>query len=170
MIVDVGLPDGSGLKLINDMANATPRIDVIIGTSGDDAVEADVMANGADGFLPKPVLSLSGFQDAILSHLPQDRQPPGPRLLSDEQVEPDMIAFHDDLSHVAQVLDGGQELAAIDYVTQFLGGVARSVSDPALGDAVDELAQRRSNGEPLKPQIAQLAALVQARLANAQFM
>jgi FixJ family two-component response regulator len=170
MIVDVGLPDGSGLKLINDMANATPRIDVILGTSGDDAMATEVITHGADGFLAKPVLSLSEFQDAILKHLPQDRQPPGPRVVSDEQVQPDLIAFHDDLSHVAQVLDGGQELAAIDYVTQFLGGVARSVSDPDLGEAVDELALRRTNGEPLKPQIAQLAALVQARLASAEFM
>ena len=170
MIVDVGLPDGSGLKLIKDMSEITPRIDVILGTSGDEAMQSDVMAAGADGFLSKPILSLSNFQDAILSHLPHDRHPPGPRLLSDEQVKPDMIAFHDDLSHVAQVLDGGQELASIDYVTQFLGGVARSVADPDLGNAVDELALRRTNGEPLKPQIAQLAALVQERLASAEFM
>ena len=170
IIVDVGLPDGSGLQLIKDMHAAAQRVDVILGTSGDDVVQADVMAAGADGFLAKPVLSLTHFQDAILSHLPHDRHPPGPRLLNDEQVEPDLIAFHDDLSHVAQVLDGGQEPASSDYVTQFLGGVARSVKDPDLGEAVDELALRRTNGEPLKPQIAQLAALVQARLANAEFM
>lgn len=170
MIVDVGLPDGSGLKLIQDMAEMAPRIDVILGTSGDETLQSQVMTAGADGFLPKPILSLSTFQDAVLAHLPQDRHPPGPRLLSDEQVQPDMIAFHDDLSHVAQVLDGGQEPASIDYITQFLGGVARSVEDPILGDAVDELALRRTNGEPLKPQIAQLAALVQARLASAEFM
>jgi len=86
IIVDVGLPDGSGLQLIKDMHAAAQRVDVI------------------------------------------------------------------------------------DYITQFLGGVARSVKDPDLGEAVDELALRRTNGEPLKPQIAQLAALVQARLANAEFM
>jgi len=170
LIVDVGLPDGSGLSLIKEMAGASPRIDVILGTSGDDNLKGVVMASGADGFLSKPILSLTAFQDAILAHLPQDRQPPGPRLLSDEMVQPDMIAFHDDLSLVAQVLDGDQELAAIDYVTQFLSGVARSVSDPDLGEAVSELALRRKNGEPLKPQIAQLAALVQSRLASAEFM
>lgn len=170
MIVDVGLPDGSGLKLIRDMANAVPRIDVILGTSGDDAFETEVLSGGADGFLSKPILSLSLFQDSILSQLPADRQPPGPRVASNELVRPDMIAFHDDLNHVVQVLDGGQEPAAIDYVTQFLGGVARSVADPDLGKAVDDLARKRSNGEPLKPQIAQLAAIVQARLANAEFM
>ena len=48
MIVDVGLPDGSGLKLIQDMANAVPRIDVILGTSGNDALEAEVLAAGSD--------------------------------------------------------------------------------------------------------------------------
>lgn len=170
MIVDVGLPDGSGLNLIRDMSAASPRIDVILGISGDEVSEDEVLSAGADGFITKPILSLAAFQDAILSHLPKDRQPPGPRVLSDEKVKPDMIAFHDDLSHVAQVLDGGQELASIDYVTQFLGGVARSVADPDLGDAVDELALRRTKGEPLKPHIAQLAALVQARLASAEFM
>ena len=170
MIVDVGLPDGSGLKLIQDMANAVPRIEIILGTSGNDALEAEVLPAGADGFLSKPILSLSVFQDAILSQLPADRQPPGPRVVSNELVQPDMIAFHDDLSHVAQVLDSGQEPAAIDYVTQFLGGVARSVADPDLGKAVDELARKRSNGEPIKPQIAHLSALVQARLASAEFM
>lgn len=170
MIVDIGLPDGSGLQLIQDMHADSQRVDVILGTSGDDAMEKPILGAGANGFLPKPILSLSHFQDAVLSHLPKDRHPPGPRLLNNEQVQPDMIAFHDDLSHVAQVLDGGQELASIDYVTQFLGGVARSVEDPDLGDAVDELALRRTNGEPLKPHIAQLAALVQARLASAEFM
>lgn len=170
MIVDVGLPDGSGLQLIKDMDVAPQRVDVILGTSGDELMEQEVISAGADGFLPKPILSLSQFQDAILSHLPHDRHPPGPRLLSDEMVQPDLIAFHDDLSHIAQVLDGGQEPASIDYVTQFLGGVARSVEDPDLDNAVNALALRRSNGEPLKPQIAQLAALVQARLANAEFM
>lgn len=169
-IVDIGLPDGSGLQLIREMASAVPRVDVILGTSGDDSLSSEVMAAGAEGFLPKPILSLSAFQDAILTHLPRDRQPPGPRLLSNEQVQPDIIAFHDDLSHVAQVLDGGQELASIDYVTQFLGGVARSVDDIDLGDAVNELALRRTNGEPVQPQVAQLAALVQERLSGAEFM
>lgn len=170
MIVDVGLPDGSGLQLIKDMNADAQRIDVILGTSGDDTMRDAVLDAGANGFIAKPIVSISEFQDAILLHLPKDRHPPGPRLLTDESVQPDLIAFHDDLSHVAQVLDGEQEPASIDYVTQFLGGVARSVADLDLGDAVDELAQRRTNGQPLKPKITQLAALVQARLASAEIM
>ena len=36
VIIDVGLPDGSGLQLISELAGASPRIGVILGTSGDD--------------------------------------------------------------------------------------------------------------------------------------
>lgn len=167
LIVDVGLPDGDGTALMKAMAAANPRIDVILGTSGDTDKEAAVMETGADGFMPKPISSLAGFQSQILSYLPADRQPPGPRLITDELVEPDLVAYHDDLSHVAQVLDGEQGLGTIDYVTQFLGGVARSVQDSELNEAVAELVERRTKGEPLRPSIAQLAAMVQTRLAAA---
>ena len=89
--MDVGLPDGSGLALIETLADATPRIDVILGISGDTVAEADVRAAGADGFIPKPIDNLSAFQHAILSHLPAERQPPGPRLLHDEVIRPDSV-------------------------------------------------------------------------------
>ncbi|MEL6641711.1 MAG: response regulator [Pseudomonadota bacterium] len=168
IIVDIGLPDGSGLTLIDRLSHSTPRVDVILGSSGDDGAETAAMAAGADGFLPKPVASLATFQDAILAHLPRDRHPPGPRLVHDELVEPDKIAYQDDLSHVAAVLDGGDESASIDYITQFLGGVARSAEDLDLGEAVEELAKRRAAGDPLHSPIATLAALVQSRLSQAR--
>ena len=169
IIVDLGLPDGSGLELIERLASTTPRVDVILGTSGDDNSEAAAMAAGADGFLAKPVASLAMFQRAVLSHLPEDRHPRGPRAVQDELIKPDRIAFHDDLIHVASVLDGEQEPATIDYVTQFLGGVARSANDTDLTDAVSNLATRRDEGAPLKPALAALAALVQTRLSDTGF-
>lgn len=167
ILVDIGLPDGSGLSLIKQLSSASQRVDVILGTSGDDGAEEAVMAAGADGFLAKPVASLAVFQNSILNHLPRDRQPPGPRLVNDETVEPDLIAFHDDLCLVANVLDGEQEPATIDYLTQFLGGVARSAADTDLGKTVDELARRRKAGDPLTTTLTQLAALVQTRLSEA---
>ena len=36
--IDVGLPDGSGLSLLRMLADATPRIEVMLGMSGDDHV------------------------------------------------------------------------------------------------------------------------------------
>lgn len=165
VIVDVGLPDGSGLPLIADLSRASPRIDVILGTSGNLDAEGEVLAAGADGFMGKPIDSLAGFQASILAHLPADRQPPGPRLVTDEVVEPDRVAFHDDLSHVAEVLRTPATDGSIDYVTQFLGGVAHSAADGDLSDAVSRLKALRSKGAPLQPGITRLNDLVQSRLA-----
>ena len=98
-IIDIGLPDGSGIDLIADLTSTSPRPEVVIGTSGDD-FEADVLAAGADGYLAKPLTSLSVFQECILSCLPSDRRPNGLRALSDENVEPDPLAYQDDIAHV----------------------------------------------------------------------
>ena len=83
-LVDVGLPDGSGLALISTLAAAVPRIEVILGVSGETNIEREVLTAGADGFIAKPISNLAAFQYAILSQLPADRQPPGPRMLHDE--------------------------------------------------------------------------------------
>jgi DNA-binding response OmpR family regulator len=164
VIVDLGLPDGSGSDLIRDLTTASSRVDVILGTSGDPDAEARATAAGADGFIAKPVANLAQFQGAILRHLPADRQPSGPRAVTDEVVAPDLVAFRDDLAHVANVLSGEEEAEAIDYVTQFLGGVARSAKDHDLDAAVTALASCRIAGGPVRSEIARLAAMVHARL------
>lgn len=166
VIVDLGLPDGSGADLIRDLSRATPRVDVILGSSGDFDAETRAMEAGADGFLPKPVANLAGFQTAILDHLPMDRLPTGPRLLPPDQIDPDPLALRDDFAHVADLLTGEVEPSAIDYVTQFLHGVALAAKDPALTDANDNLAKRRRSGEPLRPGIARLAGVLQERLTQ----
>jgi DNA-binding NtrC family response regulator len=97
LLVDVGLPDGSGIGLIKPLADASPRIDVINGTSGDATLKDAVTAAAADNFLEKPVESLLVFQTMVLAHLPADRQPPSPRLVRDEVISPDLIAYQDDL-------------------------------------------------------------------------
>ncbi|MEL6841371.1 MAG: response regulator [Pseudomonadota bacterium] len=166
VLVDVGLPDGSGLALISALAQANPRIEVILGISGETRTEGDVRAAGADGFIAKPIDNLAAFQHAILSQLPADRQPPGPRLLNDEIVRPDSVAYQDDLNHIAQVLKDNDD-DNIDYVTQFLGGVARSARDDALDKAVRDLIAQKSVGANLKPGVAALSEMVQTRLAAA---
>ncbi|MDP5086457.1 MAG: response regulator [Yoonia sp.] len=165
ILVDVGLPDGSGLALITALAQATPKIEVILGMSGDTTAKADVMAAGADGFIDKPMDSLTAFQSAILAHLPVNRQPPAPRLVQDERISPDLIAYRDDLTHVAQLLKDGDEGSTLDYVTQFLGGVARIARDHDLDAAVTNLAQIRHKGRDPLQGVATLSQIVQARIA-----
>ena len=164
LIVDVGLPDGSGLELIKTCNAKIPRIDVILCTSGDADVENAVQDAGANGFIPKPISSLGAFQSAILQHLPSEKQPPGPRLLTDEMVTPDIIAYHDDLSLVASVIKSGATPEQLGYVTQFLKGVARSAEDTALNAAATELADKHACGTSTEADLIALGAMVQSRL------
>ena len=77
LIVDVGLPDGSGLDLIESCAAAATRIDIILGTSGDADVETAVVAAGADGFITKPIASLSAFNSQYWPTFPMTDNHPG---------------------------------------------------------------------------------------------
>lgn len=165
VIVDLGLPDGSGADLIAELARAVPRVEIILATSADPGAEALGLSAGADGFIAKPIASMAQFQAALLEHIPRERHPPGPRLINKELVNPDLIAYRDDLAQIADVLLGEEQDDALDYVTQFLSGVARSAGDHPLSDAVDDLAASRMAGAPNRPQLARLAALVKQRLA-----
>ncbi|MBU2359945.1 response regulator [Loktanella sp. M215] len=167
VIVDVGLPDGSGLALIQSLSQGLPRIDVILGTSGDPGSEDKVIAAGADGFIGKPIASLAEFQAAVLLHLPPHRQPRGPRLINHEQIEPDMLAYRDDLTHAADVLEHDESPQTLDYVTQFLSGVATSAKDKDMQEAVRRLIAERKAGHAAKSGLADLTRMVNTRLSAA---
>lgn len=166
VIIDVGLPDGSGLDLISELAQATPKVEAIIGMSGDDHPEAAARAAGADGFLEKPITSIATFQERILALLPPDRHPSGPRALDTDTVHPDRLAYHDDIAHIAEVLEGDEDERTLDYVAQFLSGVARSADDGRLEHAARNLASKRALGQTAASETAVLAGLLQERLAQ----
>ena len=125
VVVDMGLPDGNGADLIAELAQAVKEKSVVLATSGDDMLEPEAMAAGAQGFLGKPITSLAVFQQMVLAALPADRQPPGLRAIVDEQVSPDEIAYHDDINYAEGLLDNLPNDKALDYIAQFLEGVAR---------------------------------------------
>lgn len=166
IIVDLGLPDGSGAELIAEVAQSLPKVDVILGTSGDSFAEDVAIAAGADGFLAKPVTSVDAFQQAILAHLPDDRRPNGPRLVGNDPVRPDPIAYRDDMALAAEMLDSRADQRALDYVTQFLTGVAHSAGDQALKAAAEEFSDACSGGRPQPAILARLAGMVQERLSD----
>ncbi|MCV3271408.1 response regulator [Roseobacter sinensis] len=166
VIVDIGLPDGNGIDLISELTKTEPRVDVVLGTSGDIDGEELAMQAGADGFLEKPITSLALFQQAVLSNLPADRQPTGLRELPDEIIHPDRMAFQDDMAHIADVLEDPPDEQSLDYVAQFLGGVARSAQDQVLEQAAEALAKKRAAGEPATTETAKIAGLIQERLTQ----
>lgn len=167
VIVDMGLPDGSGADLISELAHAVPRVSVLLATSGDSFAEDVAYAAGADGFLAKPVGTLGAFQNTILQHLPQDRHPRVLRCLRNDTLVPDPVTFREDMAHMAEILDGPVDDHTIDYVALFLRGVAMTAEDHALETAATELADARLKGLPLRGQVTRLAGLVQARLSDA---
>ena len=164
VIVDLGLPDGDGTGLIAALARATPRVDVILGLSGD-ADQADTaLAAGADAFLEKPVHSLDLFQSAILRHLPEHPLPPGPRALPEGSVAPDRGALRDDLARVSELLSNIPDERRLAYATQFLTGLALQAGDGPLCRAAGQVRSARAAGRPYGPHLARLAGLVQQRL------
>lgn len=166
MIVDLGLPDGSGLDLIRDLSRAVPRVDVLLAASGDDGAEGAAFEAGADGFLAKPVTKLAAFQNAILAHVAPDRRPAGPRLVDPEDIQPDAMAYHDDMVAMAEALEGPADGPVLRYITQFLSGVARSARDTVLLDAVDALRADQRAGCDVAPGIAQVSGLLRDRMVQ----
>ena len=186
VIVDLGLPDGSGLDLISEIAAGRPRVPALLATSGDEGAAEAALAAGADAFLPKPVESLSAFQRSVLGALPAAPRPAAPapvpslpvpsRLLApgaappaaqaeDDRVHPDPLALRDDLAHVADLLGDDPQGIALDYLAQFLSGIALSAHDAPLRAAAEALALDRRDGRGHGPDMRRISGLVRDRLA-----
>lgn len=158
-IVDLGLPDGSGLDLIKKMAAAKHRVPILLGTSGAER-EAAARASadaGADGFLAKPISSLAAFQAAILEHLPEALRPQGPRPAAMVDILPDPVALREDLAHAMTLMD--LDTPPIGYLRRFLIGLARSARDVAL-----ERSALAMDGGFACPERSALKALLSSRI------
>ena len=160
-IVDLGLPDGAGSELIEDLSRTVPRVPVILGISGDLAGEASAIAAGADGFIAKPLTRLSEFQSVILGHLPSEAHPVGPRVLPDEQVTPDQLALQDDFDHVRTLLKDDPDTPTRTYAAQFLASVAQSAADRPLTEAAHAL-----GAHPDSAHVDQVVQLLTARASE----
>jgi len=170
VIIDIGLPDGSGIDLIRELAIATPRVSVILGTSGDPASETLSLKAGADGFIEKPISNIGLFQSKILKHLPKEQQPKGLRVISDDVIVPDEVALRDDLAAAAVALEDSENARTLRYVTQFLGGIARSVDDAHLEQETKALAHLQTTGREVNGQIERVTELVQRRISRTALM
>lgn len=170
MIIDDGLPDGSGTELLAELHAAEPRVPVLIGWSGDPMAEAGLRAAGAQAYFEKPLADLAAFQQAILENLPEEMQPQGLRAVTQDTVEPDQLALRDDLTAIAPALEAGDD-AQLAYAAQFLTSVARSASDGDLGAAGRNLAASlgaaAADAAPKARALAQAADLVSDRLRQA---
>lgn len=161
MLVDLGLPDGNGADLIAEVANA-PSPPVILATSADDFAEPVAIAAGARGFLSKPHDSLAEFQETILSHLPENRQPGGPRMVNQEDIKADQVSLRDDLAHVAEILQRDPDRESLKYASLFLAGIARQAHDSHLELA----AARLQKASPDAPDVTRVSQLLDERIVE----
>lgn len=162
VIVDMGLPDGSGAELIRAVKAMQAPQPAVLCLSGDPTTEVAARAAGADDFIEKPLESLAFFQQRVLALLPADERPRGLHPLRDERIAPDPLALRDDLSQAAEVLAARPDRAATEYVAQFLSGIARASHDTALASAAGEYGRA-----PAPAALSRLNGIVQARLAAA---
>ncbi|MCA1336490.1 response regulator [Pseudooceanicola marinus] len=165
-VVDLGLPDGSGAELIGELTRGAARLGVVAAMSGDPGTEAAAREAGAQIFFEKPMTSLAAFQQAILAQLPEEYRRSGPRALPAEPIEPDPVAYKDDMAHAAELLQEATDRQTLFYLGQFLQGVARCAGDEELQAAADHLSSRLAEDQPIRSDLGQLAGLLQARVGQ----
>jgi len=161
ILVDAGLPDGSGLDLVATLARAQPRIGAILAMSGMPGMADAARAAGADGFLGKPLDNLGLFQAEILRHLPPGCGLSGPRAIPGDRIAPDQVAYRDDLDHMRDLLETAPDDDALAYAAQFLSGVAQDAGDGTLAQAA-----RGLSGPGAGACLAHVMGLIDRRLAD----
>lgn len=167
VIVDLGLPDGSGLTLIEELDASRPRVQALVATSGDVQLDDKARAAGADGFIEKPLASLAVFQTNILALLPRESQPRQPRILPNASMKIDAAALSDDLAHAADLFSSVESDGTADYLAGFLAGIGRCTGDDQLTFSAEGLRNAMQQDRPFAQKLAGLAGLVQERLASA---
>lgn len=166
VVVDLGLPDGSGAELIHELSQSDQRVPAILGTSGDPDAERAALAAGADAFLAKPISNLASFQQTLLAILPDAYRPVGLRPLPTERIEPDSFALRDDLNHVADVLSSHLDDGTLDYIAQFLSSLATSADDPGLASAASKVADVRAGALDAARGLSEVHNLVETRMTG----
>ena len=140
-LIDLGLPDGSGLDLIAALNRSGMRPHRLVAVSGDNRMEGAALDAGADAFLLKPI-SLSCHLAALTGASLTD-----PPSLDDGDADPadeatrDPLALRDDLRLVRDLLNGPPDRDRLRYAGQFLASIGRAMRDTRLAEAAQSAAE-----------------------------
>lgn len=164
-LVDLGLPDGSGLELIAELVGGATGRCRIVAVSADPAARAEALAAGAHAFLEKPLrlpADLASLFGAPLSDKPKGSGPADDNAqmqANGRNAGEDPLALRDDLQRARRLLVS-DDPADRDYAVSFLKGLGRSTGDVALADA----AAANGGGSGSGTRMAGLVAAVDARV------
>lgn len=134
VLVDLGLPDGSGLELIADLTACRPRLPLIIAISGQTELETAALAAGADAFVAKPFDSIAQFR-SLLAPMFFPLDPPSGRPETSPRTT---LALRDDLLLALDLLCGRAQEDRRGYALQFTATLARALGDLTMAEAVYE--------------------------------
>lgn len=136
VVVDLGLPDGPGERLIASLALDPRRPARILALSALPERGADALACGADAFVEKPVPGLRALAAALVPDVVL------PRSLDAPLAAPDRRSLRDDLETVTALLQDDPDPNACRYASEFLSGLALQTGDGPLA----AMAARLSDG------------------------
>jgi len=141
-LVDIGMPDGSGLDLIRSLGGRQNRPCRVVATSGDLQVAAAAQRAGADAFVEKPS-PVANVITALLGPIAAtvDLDNTGWTTGSATQNGGgDPLALRDDLRIVRALLAGDDDPQRLHYVAQFLSSIARLIDDSTHAGLLSEAA------------------------------
>ncbi|KAB7610388.1 response regulator [Amylibacter sp. SFDW26] len=175
-VVDLGLPDGSGVEVIKDIMRDAMGATAIIATSGDTGGQAreDALAAGASFFMEKPISDLACFQQTILGALPDDMKPKGfiPRLAG-SCVVPDSQAMKDDLDHINDLMGEcvkKKDNELLSYAAQFLCSLGRDANSKRILQSSEKLKRfskdKGFSGDAVRHEFQIIQSVVDSRLAQ----
>ncbi len=176
VLVDLGLPDGSGLDIIREIKQTAAPTPAIIATSGNIGghVRDAALKAGAAFFMGKPIADLASFQQTVLAALPDEIKPVGfvPRLAG-PCVRPDAQAMKDDLDHIDALMDdciAENDSEAFAYVVQFLNSLGRDAASKRIIEASERLCglatHDRFLSDAIKPEFQIIRDVIKGRMAT----
>jgi len=172
VMIDLGLPDGSGVDLIRELHKAGKHAPGIVAVSDDEGGSAcaGAMEEGANCFMAKPLVDISSFQQAIRRIINKEQRAGyfvpqvvkgGPQL--------DARAFVDDLGHVGGQLGEalqGNDRTKLRYLAQFTRSIAQTARDHELMDSASAFMVRLGGGRAWHKAGERVLGQVQDRLAD----
>ena len=162
MILDINLPDGTGLELLRELRESGNSVPVIMLTVND--MEMDVvnaLENGADDYITKP-FSLAILRARVHAQLRRERSSPdnrvviGPYVFDFERMEYAKDGFQVELSKTEQKLlrvlvqNRGRTMSRAALVDEVWTGGAEYVDENALSVTVKRLRDKLEE-QPSKP-------------------
>jgi len=170
VLVDLGLPDGTGQDFIKEIAKS-PGASPVIAMSGeiDEGIQEGAIGAGAVMFLQKPFFDLASFQQTVLSVLSDESGDFAfrPRMAGDT-VLPDGESLREDFELVSDIINKAlseMDSDKIGYCAQFLNSIAHVSGDDDLIEESITLNAHLATGGSWQNSCKRVLDLLNSRLA-----